>query len=201
MTRRTTHDLLAQANATLPDNTSELITAADVRAMVLDILDTLTPVYGGIGMTGSVPLALTSTPIILPFTLNIVEHPPDWVMDAAAGTLTRNVPASLPGVVSRFYLSGIFFGQANTDVTFQLFRNGAATPWRGVQAGRGTGRGVSAAFTIIDYTLDPVAVYDMRVSGVPSNNVTFQNVTFIGENIHLRANTPPPVAGGFHLGL
>jgi hypothetical protein len=199
MPRKTTQDLLAQAIATLPDNNAELITAADVRALILDLLDTIAPIYGGMSLTSQIGV-LTAAPVALPFATNIVDFPTEWTVGLATGEISRSVPPSLPGVVSRLHINGSITGPANADVTVQLYKNGVATPWRTEVACRGLSRPAAGILTVLDYSLVPVT-YQLRVSSVPNANVTFLNWTFVGENIHLRANIPPVPSGGFDIGL
>jgi hypothetical protein len=185
MARRTITELIAQANASLPDNTAAAIEPADVRGCVVDTLDTITPMYGGL-RTSSVALNLTTTPQVVPFAEVITSFPPEWVVNAAAGTIARQL-TSVAAMTSKLFLNGTIEAPQGSEVVIQIYKNNAPLPgMQTEETGEGPTKSVGFHFVSIDYgTTD--AIYKLMVS-TPTGTaaVTLRNVQFIGENIPVR---------------
>jgi hypothetical protein len=77
--------------------------------------------------------------------------PASTVTKVEKGTSTINFSMDMETVASRF-------------VTFTLYKNGVATPWRITGNGGGAGNPVAVAFTAVDYSPTPNAVYDVRAT-------------------------------------
>jgi len=190
MTRRTIEDLIAQANTSLPDNNQGAIKPADVRGMILDFLDTVTPMYGGLHILSS-SVALDTTPIPLVFQDSMASFPPEWSTDPALGQLSRQL-GSVQAMTSRFTINGDVDGAAAGDLLSEIYRNGVPTGWRSLVATvRGIGKPVTFVIDAIDYvTAD--AMYELRVSTSVPGVYNFSNVQFIGVNIPVRSSAAPP---------
>lgn len=179
MTRRTIAELVAQANANLADNNSEAISAADVRALLLDLFDTISPSFGALNQS-QLTKALTPTPSVLAFA-TVQRASADYVCDAAAGTITR-ARGAVAKVATRFTVLGEVSGANGSEVTVQIFSNGAAEPFL-QQVVTTTGSANRSAFSIDGLQAAIVDTsYTLRVSA-PSDSYTFFNVVWIAENV------------------
>lgn len=184
MTRKIMDELLAQAQQVLPDNVAELIKPTDIRNMIKDILDTITPSYGGMRISSLVQ-NLTATPTALVFQSEIVAFPPEWVINLAPGTMQRIQPTP-PRVNSRFTINGDIIGGQGNEVTVELYANGLFSGWRSIVTTQGASNRGTFSFSAID-VIDSATVYELRVSTNASGSYTFQNVLFVGENIPVRS--------------
>jgi hypothetical protein len=173
-------ELLAQADTTLPDNTTQEITPADVRQIVKDILDTLSPAYGAMTLASQV-LALSATPaIIAPFATSLAAQAGYYVNGLPGGTVTRQVAAAgVAGATDFFIASGAVSGGNNNSVVIEIFKNGVATGYK--TSVTCTGAGDNQGFNIagLSYTAAPSdAVYTLRATG-PAGSYTFVDVTML----------------------
>lgn len=184
MTRRTIQDLVEQAIASLPDNTSEAIHPAHVRNMMIDLLDTITPMYGGLAVV-SRTVNLTTTPQVLVFESEIASYPPEWVADPANGTLSRSLD-EVPAMTSKIWITGICEGPQGSELVIQLEKNGVFLNRQVEETMEGPTKSVGFALNTIDYGVENVS-YRLMLS-VPSGTatMTLRNVLFIGENVMVR---------------
>lgn len=175
MTIRSIVDLLADADTNLPDNTTQLISAADVRNLIKDFLDTMSPAYGAIE-TGSVPLVLTPTPQLLaPYAVDLAATSGYFVNNLSAGSVQRLLNAA--GTTNFIIASGGVSGPNNSNVTVTLFKNGAATPYAASVTCTGAGDIVGFNIAGIDYST-VAATYELRVSA-PAGSHTFSGVNLL----------------------
>jgi hypothetical protein len=184
MTRKTVLALLAQADATLPDNTAQAISAEDVRLMVKDVIDTFAPGYGIISTDSITLAALGVTPRAIPFT-DILAQTPEYTVVLAQGSVTR-LAQGLPTTVNRISFYCDVSAPAGDELVFSLFRNGVDIPGGITVSGQGIGNRVQAAFSIgttspdgADYT------YDIRASKLTggADDVELNSVRFILESV------------------
>jgi hypothetical protein len=184
MTIKSMNELLAQADATIQDNATGDITAAEVRTMIKDLIDTLSPAYGAISCASDV-IVLTATPVaIAPFTSTAAATPGFYTTNLTAGTVTRLVQsASLAGATDIIVVDGECAGPNNNLVTIHLYKNGAPTGFEMSVTCLGAGRPVSYNFVGLVYSASPGdAVYDIRVSGDAAS------VTFLNTDVLFQAN-------------
>jgi hypothetical protein len=183
MARKSIDQLVGQSEAALPDNTSGAISPADVRTMIRDFLDTVTPTYGGLQIV-SRPQALNTTPANLIFQSAIASFPPEWAADPVAGTLVR-VPG-VPVLNARFTVNGDVIGAQGEEVTVALYANDVFTGWASTVTAQGpTNRGTFSFSAIQD--IKEATTFALKVSSSKVVNFTFENVLFIGENIAVRS--------------
>jgi hypothetical protein len=176
MTIKSIIELLAQADATLPDNTTQEISAADVRQMVKDIVDTMSPGYGvGRIVTASIPLTLTPTKIT-PFASSDTTTG-YFTANAAQGTLTRTL-GGVAGSTVQTIASGQIAGNNGNEVTVTLFINGTATPFRQTVTTSGSSNRIGFNIAGLSYVGPADAVFELRASA-PSGTYTFEDVIFI----------------------
>jgi hypothetical protein len=184
MTRKTMLALIAQADATLEDNTTGAITAADVRNLIKDVIDSFAPGYGAAANPLVTLPALGITPQIVKYTQNLAQTP-EYAMSLAAGTITR-LAQGLPTTVNRVSFYADVAAPAGNEVVFSLFRNGVDIPGGTTVSGQGAGNVSQAAFSVgttspdgADYT------YDIRATKISggADNVELSNVRFILESV------------------
>lgn len=176
MTIKSCLELLAQADATIQDNTTGDITAAEVRQLFKDIIDTFSPAYGVITCTSSVE-TLTATPAVLaPFTSIINATSGYYTANLTNGSVTR-LRQGAAGCTDFIICDGQVEGPNNDLVTIQVFKNGAPTPYEVSVTTQGVGRPVGFNIAGITYS-DNDPVFDVRVSG-DAGNKTFTDVTLL----------------------
>lgn len=181
-------ELLAQAAATLPDNTVGDISAADVRQMITDFIDSVSPGYGVIQLT-TLAKATTATPSVLsPWTAVSNATATMFIGSAALGQVTRLIgTAGLAGATNFITLQGSVNGPNNSNVTLEIYKNGAPTGIKTSVTCTGSGDNVGINAAGLDYTASVDAVYEVRASSVPSNTHTFSNLALIVQAQPVRA--------------
>jgi hypothetical protein len=174
MPRKSITELIAQANADFPDNVTGLVTPAKLRTWAIDFLNSISPAYGYLTKQNPSAQTLGLTPALITFTGAFDSDPSQTTSAVPASTITRAEKGT-----STFQFSADFECQNGRFITFTLFKNGVATPWRITGNGGGAGNPIAVALTAVDYA-DPAATYDIRgtaeVAGTP---VTIQNMVFL----------------------
>lgn len=174
MARKSIAELIAQATADFPDNVTGMITPAKLRNWAIDFLNAISPAYGYLTLTGPLSQTFGLTPAIVDFTGAYDSNPAETTSSVAANTVARAEKGT-----STINFSMDIETSNGRFITFTLFKNGVATPWRITGNGGGTGNPVSVALTAIDYA-DPAAVYDVRATAeVAGTNVILTNGAFI----------------------
>lgn len=180
MPRRAISALVAQAVATLPDNNTGLIAPADVRNLIIDFLDTISPAYAVMAIQPPATLnkALTTTDSVVFFASNGAVTPADFTVDFATGNITKLNPGT-----TRFSFTVDISLASNRQVTFTLYVNGVATPWAVSNQGDGTGNLQSLSMSGLFYLNEPNAVFQIFARGSAATNVTLSNAAFVCENV------------------
>lgn len=171
MTRKTMAALIAQANATIEDNITGNISAADVRSLFKDLIDTVTPGFGAVGRATQTLVSLGVAQQVVTYDTPLAVTA-DFTAVLASGTVQRN-SFGLPTVNNRV----TFFAQvdcaAGNEVSFTLFRDGVSVPGGCTVSGQGGGNPVEGSFSIINSTPiagDPVyKVMASKITGAAAN--------------------------------
>lgn len=170
MARKSILELIAQATADFPDNVTGLVTPAKLRNWAIDFLNSIAPSYGYLLLTGPTTQTFGLTPALVVFQTAYDSDPAQTTSAVPASTVTRaekgtstiNFTMDLETNNGRF-------------ITFTLFKNGVATPWRVTGNGGGAGNPIAVSLTAIDYA-DPPAVYGMRATAEQAGtSVTLSN--------------------------
>lgn len=156
MPRKSMVELEAEATTNLPDNTSGAISAADVRQMFLDFINAIRPAYGVLQKTAPQTVNLGTTDVSFVYTTATSSDINQLTASAATGKISRTER----GTSSINFTMDIECA-TNRFITFTLYKNGAATPWRMTVNGAGTGKPTAVSMTAIDYA-DPAAEYEVR---------------------------------------
>jgi hypothetical protein len=184
MSRKTMLALLAQADTTIEDNTTQAITAADVRNMIKDVVDSFCPGYG-IASSATVTLtALGLTPVVIVYDTQL-SATADYTIALAAGTITR-LAHGLPSTVNRISFYADVSAPAGDEVVFSLHRDALDIPGGVTVSGQGGGNIAQAALSIATSAEDALDhAYDIRATKTTggADNVVLTNVRFIVEII------------------
>lgn len=163
MARKTTAELLAEIAALLPDNTTELISPADVRTCLNDICESFTPAFGVLRGVPGVVVNLTTTPQKLAIFDEAIATSPELVADPALDQIT----ATKAGYFT-FSFTASLSGGNNSDVQVELRRNGTPTLWLALQTTTGAANRVEislAGYTQAVADGDIFTVYGSVLSG------------------------------------
>jgi len=184
MPRKTMIALLDQADTTLPNNTAQQITAADVRQMIKDVIDSFAPGYGAMQNLLVTLAALGLTPRVVPYT-SVLVATPEFTCVPASGTITR-LGGGLPSTVNRVSFYADVAAPTGNEVVFSLFRDGVDIPGGTTVSAQGAGNVVQAAFSVGTTASDGLDhVYDIRASKISggADDVELSNVRFIMEYV------------------
>jgi hypothetical protein len=185
MTRKTILALLAQADATLPDNVDGLITPQHVRAMVKDIVESFSPGYGAASNPTITLSALGTTPRVIPYTTELAKTP-EFEINLALGTIKR-LALGLPTTVNRISFYADVNAASGSEIEFGLYRGGVLIPaGQTTITAQGAGNFAQAVINIGTTTLDGADyAYEVRASKISgaADNVQLNNARFICEII------------------
>lgn len=175
MARKSINELIAQATADFPDNTGGLVTPAKLRNWAIDFLNSIAPAYGVLQITpGTLNQTLNIAPQLLVFNSAYNSDPAQTTAAVPASTVQR---AEKGNSTINFVID--FECQTGRFVTFTLYKNGVATPWRVTGNGGGNGNPVAVALTAVDYA-DPAATYAIYAScEVNGTAVTLSNAALV----------------------
>lgn len=189
MTIKSIVELLAEADANLPDNNTQLISAADVRQLIKNVCDTLSPAYGAITLE-SLAKALTTTPsAISPFLTNVAATAGYYANSLANGRVARWIAtAGIAGATDFFIVTGGVQGPNNNNVLLEVYKNGVATGYKTSVTCSGAGDTQGFNIAGISYTASVDAEYEVRASA-PAGNYTFIDVTIIVQAQPVRSFT------------
>jgi hypothetical protein len=179
MPRATVTGFLASVASLLPDNVSGLINPVDVRTCLNLVADVWSPGYCALTQPNSV-LAVTSTPVVLPWATNPVLTPDDFDVVLASGIFRRKMNG-LPTTVTRILFEADLLGPNNAELLIQVSENGTIIPGSGITvSARGTGNVAALAYmTVYSATVD--TDYRIMVSAPINNTFTFQNARLVAE--------------------
>jgi hypothetical protein len=184
MTRRTIVELIAQANTTLPDNTTGLIDPADVRNMILDFLDTIRPSYAAIRIGAGVSKAVTTTFSTFTWSTTEIAQAPDWTVSLASGTCQRSGgPAS-----TRITFNIDVVAPNNSIPTFALFVNGVETPWAISNSSTSSTDIQSYSLSALVYDASATIQYQIQVKSTAAGNIVLSNAAMVCENVPVNTN-------------
>lgn len=177
MTIKSCVELLAQADATIQDNTTGDITAAEVRALFKDIVDTFTPAYGAILLGSTETLSATPT-VLAPAISQLVATAGYFTTNLTNGSVTRTM-GGVVGGTEQVIIGGEVEGANNNLVRVELYRDGAPTSYYMDVTCRGAGRPVGFNIAGILYH-EGDTTYDIRATG-DAGSYVFSDVRLIAQ--------------------
>ena len=158
MPRKSIVELIAQAQASFPDNITGAITPALLRGMIEDFLHAIAPAYGVCQKTAPQTVSLGPTPIAFVYTTATSSDINQLTASAATGKISR----SERGTSTINFTMDVDAANGRI-VSAELFKNGVVTTWRVSVTCGGAGKPVGLALTAVDYA-DPAAEYEVRMS-------------------------------------
>lgn len=183
MTRKTIVELQTELATLLPDNTTGAITPAALRTMIGDFLNTMTPAYGGIQITGAgLAQVLNIAPAPLVFQSELVAQLPEFATVPGTGTVRRQDTVTTNSISFNMDVQA----PANRQVTATLYADGVATPWRGVVQGTGAADPVVLSFEATHYSAVPVNYQVFVNANANATSVTFSNAVFLVNAVPVR---------------
>lgn len=186
MSRKTIAALLAQADTTIEDNTTQNISPADVRSMVKDFVDSMTPGFASITNASlAFPSLGGGVPQIVTCTASPVSTSGSFTPNFAAGTITR-LAQGLPSTINNLQFTCNAFGPAGTPITFGMYRDGVLIPTITVDIDvQGNANPKQVVLLLIDVVNDSANhVYDVRVVKAGSATaITLASVRFAAQSI------------------
>jgi hypothetical protein len=173
--------LLAQADSSFPDNTTQLITPAALRTFVKDFLDSISPAYGGILLT-TLSKALTTTPSALsPWGSSYVNTTGYYRTSVANGEVIRDVAtAGITGATDLVIFNIDVEGPNGNLVTAEIYKNGVSTGYRSSVTTNGAGKPESINLVGIGYTATVDVDWQVYVYG-DAGNYTFTNGSLLAQ--------------------
>lgn len=174
--RKSTQELLTEITSQLPDNTSGAITPAVLRSVLNDIVLASQPAYGYLQQSPNLAVTLGLTPLQVSFQTEFESLAGQITATAGA---TANVSPVYEGT-TLFEFTADFEAPNGRFITFTLYKDGAPTTWRVTGNGAGAGNPVAVAFSAIDYSTAPDAVYSIRAAAETNGtNVTLSNMVLL----------------------
>ena len=173
-------ELKAQAVADLQDNNTGAISPADVRNMITEFLDTMTPAYGAltIGSGAGIALTLNTTPAVaLPWETISPDTTPEYTCTLATGIISRTGQTA-----NRVTINVECYCAAGKYVTAQLFNAGTALPWRTTVLGQGATKPININLTAI-IRASALSLQVMVNADANNTAVTFKNGAFYVANV------------------
>jgi hypothetical protein len=173
MPRPSLQEVLASAVTSFPDNISGAITPLILRTWVGKLIEAIRPAYAYLlRPTGTQVVGIADIAVV--YDTTFISGVVDYAVNAAAGTLQR-----LERGLTKMEFTADVVATNGTVVTFTLYKDGAATPWRQSCTGAGAGRAVSISFSTIESSSSP-ATYQMRVRiDTGSQTITLSEMLFI----------------------
>lgn len=183
MANKTMVELQTEITSLFPDNTTGLITPANLRQFCSDFVTSMTPAYGvlQINTTKVQQFNITPATVMVWDIVSTVTAPP-YTGDAATGKITRS-----DGVCTNQISFNVDVELANGRIVYAtLYKNGVATPWRATATGRGAGNPSILSFEAIDYSAVPVDYQVFCNTDANTISVTFTNGVFMARALPVR---------------
>jgi hypothetical protein len=179
MARKSLEEVSADASVAFPDNTSGEITPLVLRNWIGELLMAIRPAYGYLNRVGPTVQALTTAFAALVFDSATLSPVVDYTLSAPTGKITRNEKGT-----TRLTFSADISPTANANnlVTFQVFKNGVATPWTVSVMLTATGVTESVSLVGIEY-LNGIADYELKVKAGTAGNFNMSNLIFVAETV------------------
>lgn len=175
MPRKSIQELIAQANANLPDNTAGLISAQDVRELIVDFLNAIAPAYGQLVRETPANFTWGPTPVNVSFEAAADSNPAQTTSSIGSNTITK----AEKGTVTLNFTADVE-GPNGRVVDFEFRRGLDVLPWRVSTTLGGTGKPIGVALTGIDYTSqDNDQFYVYATCDTAGTSVLLSNAAFI----------------------
>jgi hypothetical protein len=172
MARPSLSQVLADAATSFPDNISGAITPLILRTWIGKLVEAIRPAYAYVSrVTGTEVVGISDIPVVCDtsFVSGVVDYTP---------TPATSILQRLEHGVTVLEFTADVVGTNGTIVTFTLYQDGAATPWRVSGTLAGAGKPVSVAMSAI-LSSTSQASYQMQMKiDTGSQTLTLSNVLF-----------------------
>jgi hypothetical protein len=185
MARKSMTELLADLGTMFPDNTTGLITPQILRDYFTNYINAIRPAYALLERQLGVTQALTVAPAPVVFTSSDVTSAlGEYTATANIGRITHLIPGTV-----RFTFTADLLPPANQTrtITFTLYKNGVATPWRQSISTSASGVIESVGFTAILYDGGSNVNYDLYVQIDVATTFTLSNMVVVAETVPVNA--------------
>jgi len=185
MARKSLDQMLADLFTAFPDNNTKFITPLVLRTYLDDLIKALRLSYAWLARQVGVAQAVTVAPVQLVFTAAEISFAQgEYSANAAIGRITR-----LDAGVCQFNFTADVSSPSNSSrlLTFTLYKNGVATPFRQSQQFGTANEVISVSFGAIQSN-NAAANYDMYVQSSVNETFTFSETVFLAQT--LPANSP-----------
>jgi hypothetical protein len=163
MTRKFLNTIRSEITTLLADNTTQDITASELRQVVGDILDSTYEssayVYSGAASPGEV---LTNTYVVVPMASPVSAQAEPTFLTANAANRQVNVLAAAVGFAISAVVEATVTVPNNEVVEFAIFQNGVATRWTAETSGSGGGAGDPHSISLGGVLIGSVGTIDLR---------------------------------------
>jgi hypothetical protein len=181
MARKSLQEVIAEAATVFADNNVGAITPLLLRTWIGDLIGAIRPAYCYLSRLGPTSQTPPASPAVAPLVFDSGALSPvvDYSFTAATGTIVRSEKGT-----TRFTFTADISPTANANnlLTFTLFKNGVATPWKQSVMLTATGVTESVTLSAIEY-LNGIATYQMQISASAAVAMNFSNMTFVAETV------------------
>ena len=173
MTMKFLNDVRAEITSLFADNVAGAITAASLRQVVNDIVDSAAPPDCAILSTASaVGQAVGTAKAIVPMGAAISSNPIPAILSGDASTRRVTMSVATSGFLCSIVFEATVDNLPNNQVLeFQVFQNGVATRWTAECVGRGAGR--PSSIDLVGRLVSNGTPIDVRVSSPTATNCDF----------------------------
>ena len=185
MARKSLDQMLADLFTAFPDNNTKAITPQVLRTYFDNLIKALRPSYAWLSRTTGATQAVTVAPTPLAFAASELSYAQgEYTANASVGRITR-----LDAGVCQFNFTADISSPSNSPrvLTFTLYKNGVATPFRQSQSFSVSGEVLSVSFGALQSN-NAAANYDMYVQSTVNETFTFSEMVFLAQTIP--ANSP-----------
>jgi hypothetical protein len=178
MTRKFLGTIQTEINTLLADNTSQDITAAELRQVVTDIMDSTYEMSAYVASTTvSNAFPVTATPQIVPMGTVVSKNADPLWMTASPANRQINVQAPAVGFGISVIFEATAEGPNNQRLEFAVFVNNLPTRWTAECTCQGAGR--PASVSLSGLLVGEVGPIDLRVSSPTNANITFTSASIM----------------------
>lgn len=187
MARKSLNEMLADLLTSFPDNNTKFITPAILRTYFDNFIKVIRPSYALLRRDTGVAQAVTTVDTPLVFTTSdVTASLGEYTANAAIGEIAR---VDGGGTVNFTFTAGISSpSNSNRLLTFTLYKNGVAIPFRQSQSFNVANETLSLSFNALHFNAT-AATYSMRVQSSVNETFTFSNMVLVAQTIPVNSYT------------
>jgi hypothetical protein len=187
MARKSLNEVIAALATAFPDNNTKFITPAGLRTFLDDFIKAIRPSYAILTRDAAVTQAVTTVDTPLVFTASdVTASLGEYTATPATGSITR-VDGDGTSMFS-FTTDVSSPSNSNRLLTFTLYKDGVASPFRQSQSFNVLGELISISFSAIQFK-STSATYSMRVQSSVNETFTFSNMVLVAQTVPVNSYT------------